>query len=189
MRGEKNKIYIEDYKQTFPEIIREIFPEFTEIEYEHFPTPSNVKSGDNIEVLFNIRDDKDNWDNEGISILFGVNQENKDELMSKCPEFLEFDGYYALIMDAKSTVNIYPKYVNIYLRIKYELITSEDYWSTIGYFQTKHDSFCQRDAGFNIQQLYNWANEWEIMAEDKEEICKQIQERINELRWNDVKNI
>jgi hypothetical protein len=74
--------------------------------------------------------------------------------------------------------------------IEYEIFTLEDYWGTIGFYRTKLERLCTGKKGvFDEDELFQWAEDWEIEYTSKEMLCQKLGDIIDGLNWEDVKDM
>lgn len=181
--------YQKQYKSELINIISSIYEEFS-ISVKQFPLlrKYRFKSGDSVRIKFQAKDERENWDNKSISILFDVEQANRDEIYGLLPNILEFENYFLLKMKVISKIIIDKQDIIINFSLLYQVITRKAYWATIGFFQTRHDNLCEKDTRYTLKELLEWAKEWNIKG-NKTKICKKLQQQIYELRWNDVKDM
>lgn len=109
------------YKQLFRRLFRNLYPQFKEI-YEEIPLLREVEFGDTIIIAGDLQDDRTNWVDKALSILYSNADKNKLELFDTVPNTLKFDKYFVKKVGIKTEYLVYTDRIIIDLFLEYKLI-------------------------------------------------------------------
>ena len=146
----------------------------------------------NLELFeINIKMDTSQVGYKKIGKLF-LNNDRNIQLLRNNLHDLDFGEHVALVEYVSSTIESTVEFVEIYIHLSYDMINSDEYYSTIGEYIHKLNVYCAPDSQYNIRELHEFAVSTFNMDVDgmsKEQICRILRKYVNNLTWDDIKDI
>ena len=109
--------------------------------------------------------------------------ESMDKLKKELNEILILNTYVVHITNIRFKFSLEEDDVEIRLSITFQLLTNEDYHSSIGYYKSRLNSLC-KDTRYKIDELYKIAEELgaDITGiDDKVKLCEVLHEYIDNM--------
>lgn len=152
--------------------------------------PGNIKkSGENVKFWLHIK--YNSLTNKDKTSILLKEDQVEDNLRQELENYLDFVYYVINIKDFKFHYDIYTNHkkitnCNIRIILSTELILSNEYYETIGYYKLFLKNICV-DRNFQSKDFVNVAEELSIDIADLDEdsICDILKNRINKLQWSD----
>ena len=106
-----------------------------------------------------------------------------DKLKKELNEILILNTYVVHITNLQFKFSLEEDDVEIRLSITFQLLTNEDYHSSIGYYKSRLNSLC-KDSRYKIDELYKMAEELGVDItgiDSKEQLCEVLNEYIDNM--------
>lgn len=187
--NDKNQKSIREITPKFEEYVISLISTSLSLESKNLYFPQEIDNEQSISLYLAFKGKSKDITTDSLFAIISRKSKIKDLLIQYINTHFRFHSYVVRVDKIKIFYEI-KIFIKLEIIIKVSLITNEKFYETIGYYETRLNSICNKNFQYDPKEISLLAEELDINIKglSKDQSCKKLKEFIDKLTYSDFEH-